>query len=167
MEHITGNKPDVKRNNDLVLEEVSAYDKICISPGPGLPSQAGITCDVIRRWAPQKSMLGVCLGHQAMAEVFGGSLKNLSTVMHGLSRKVYVVKQDKLFDEIPQSFEAGRYHSWVIDNPGQLEVLAEDDDGNIMAVKHPEYNVYGVQFHPESIMTSCGMELMRNWILKT
>lgn len=167
IEHITGVKPDVKRNSEINAVEAGVYDKICISPGPGLPSEAGITKDVISQWAPYKSILGVCLGHQALAEVYGGTLKNLDTVMHGVSRNVRVLKADMLFDNIPELFEAGRYHSWVIDNPGILEVIAEDDDKNIMAVKHPQWNVYGVQFHPESIMTPEGMNIMSNWILKT
>ena len=167
IEHITGVKPDVKRNNEIKAAEAGDYDKICISPGPGLPSEAGITKEVIRLWAPQKSVLGVCLGHQSLAEVFGGTLKNLDTVMHGVSRTVRVLKADMLFANIPERFEAGRYHSWVIDNPGILEVIAEDDDKNIMAVKHPQFNVYGVQFHPESIMTPEGMNIISNWILKT
>lgn len=167
MEQITGDKPEVKRNNEISVEAAGSFDKICISPGPGLPADAGITMEVISKWSPQKSILGVCLGHQAIAESFGGSLKNSETVMHGVCRKVNVLRKDKIFENIPLRFDAGRYHSWVVHNPAILEVLAEDDDKNIMAVKHPQYNVYGVQFHPESIMTTEGLQIIRNWILNT
>ncbi|HNC33387.1 MAG TPA: gamma-glutamyl-gamma-aminobutyrate hydrolase family protein, partial [Bacteroidia bacterium] len=137
-------------------------------PGPGLPSQAGITKEVIKRFASEKSILGVCLGHQAIAEVFGGSLRNLQQVLHGVVRPVHVLVQDVLFENVPSTFPAARYHSWIVDQTGnQLQVIAGDDIGEVMAIKHIQYPVYGVQFHPESIMTEHGLQLIHNWIHKT
>lgn len=166
---VTGKRPVVWRNDDYQVSEVASFDAICISPGPGLPHQAGITCDVIRQFAPTKKILGVCLGHQAIGEVFGGTLGILDAVLHGVQRNVNVLSQDDpIFKNIPSQFMAGRYHSWVIKNAGpHLNVIANDDQGNIMAVKHRQYHVYGVQFHPESIMTSYGLQLIKNWINHT
>lgn len=168
IEKAAGVRPTVWRNNSHVIDEVAAFDKICISPGPGLPSQAGITKEVIRQYASEKSILGVCLGHQAVAEVFGGSLRNLQQVLHGVVRPVNVLVQDVIFENIPLTFPAARYHSWVVDQTGnQLQVIAGDDNGEVMAIKHVLYPVYGVQFHPESIMTEYGLQLIYNWIHKT
>ncbi|MCC7513880.1 MAG: aminodeoxychorismate/anthranilate synthase component II, partial [Bacteroidia bacterium] len=154
--------------NSHTLDEVAQFDKVCISPGPGLPSQAGITKEVIKRFASEKSILGVCLGHQAIAEVFGGSLRNLQQVLHGVVRPVHVLVQDVLFENVPSTFPAARYHSWIVDQTGnQLQVIAGDDIGEVMAIKHIQYPVYGVQFHPESIMTEHGLQLIHNWIHKT
>jgi anthranilate synthase component 2 len=166
---VTGKRPVVWRNDDYQVSEVASFDAISISPGPGLPHQAGITCDVIRQFAPTKKILGVCLGHQAIGEVFGGTLGILDAVLHGVQRNVNVLSQDDpIFKNIPSQFMAGRYHSWVIKNAGpHLNVIANDDQGNIMAVKHRQYHVYGVQFHPESIMTSYGLQLIKNWINHT
>ncbi|HOZ82985.1 MAG TPA: aminodeoxychorismate/anthranilate synthase component II [Bacteroidia bacterium] len=168
IEKAAGVQPTVWRNNSHSVDEVAAFDKICISPGPGVPSQAGFTKEVIKRFTSEKSILGVCLGHQAIAEVFGGSLRNLQQVLHGIVRPVNVLVQDVLFENMPSSFPAARYHSWVVDQTGsQLQVIAGDDIGEVMAIKHIQYPVYGVQFHPESIMTEHGLQLIYNWIYKT
>jgi len=159
---------DVKRNDGISLEESEDYDKIVISPGPGVPDQAGITKKMIRHLAPKKSILGVCLGCQAIAEVFGGSLINLSRVYHGVATRMEILDRDeRLFREIPENFTAGRYHSWVVngnDLPSYLKVTAKDEEGMIMALSHLEYDVRGVQFHPESVMTEYGKKIIRNWL---
>jgi anthranilate synthase component II len=159
---------DVRRNDEISLAEAASYHKIVISPGPGLPARAGITCDLIDRYSAEKSILGVCLGHQAIAEVFGGSLQNLPTVLHGVAIQTTVVRRDEpLFYGCPESFETGRYHSWVIDPatfPSELEVTAIDSNRLIMAVRHRKYDVRGVQFHPESIMTGVGQTILKNWL---
>lgn len=157
---------DVYRNDKISLEEVAKYDKILLSPGPGIPSEAGIMPELIKRYSATKSILGVCLGHQAIGEAFGGSLINLSEVLHGVASKVSVQK-DLLFDGIPDTFSIGRYHSWVIDESTlspELEVIARTPDQQIMAVKHKKLNVRGVQFHPESILTENGIKIMQNWL---
>jgi anthranilate synthase component 2 len=159
---------EVIRNDKIDPATVAWYDKIVFSPGPGLPSGAGRMNDIIRRYAARKPMLGVCLGLQAMAEVFGGKLKNLDKVLHGLARKTIVTDPtDPLFRNIPQSFLAGRYHSWVADRsalPSCLRTTAVDEDGEVMAFRHTEYPICGVQFHPESVLTEYGKELIRNWV---
>ena len=168
IEKAAGVRPTVWRNNSHTLDEVAQFDEVCIATGPGLPSQAGITKEVIKRFASEKSILGVCLGHQAIAEVFGGSLRNLQQVLHGVVRPVHVLVQDVLFENVPSTFPAARYHSWIVDQTGnQLQVIAGDDIGEVMAIKHIQYPVYGVQFHPESIMTEHGLQLIHNWIHKT
>ena len=175
VEKIIGDKVDVYRNDQLELGKIAAYDKIILSPGPGLPSEAGLLLPLIKQYAATKSILGVCLGHQAIAESFGGKLLNLSQVFHGVSLPVNVVKRAApgirlnadLFDGMPDSFMAGRYHSWVVDPagfPDELEITAKDPGGHIMAFRHRKYDVLGVQFHPESVLTPEGERVMRNWL---
>ena len=163
-----GHVLEVHRNDQVSLEAVAHYDKIIISPGPGLPKEAGITCELIRRYAAEKSILGVCLGHQAITEVFGGRLKNLEQVLHGVFIHTKVVKSDALlFRNCPETFETGRYHSWVSEPetfPKELEITAMDASGNIMALQHKTFDLHGVQFHPESVMTPIGRQILRNWV---
>lgn len=161
------NDLDVHRNDKITLEEIKKYDKILLSPGPGIPSEAGLLHDVIKTYASSKSILGVCLGHQAIGEVFGGTLTNLEKVYHGIAIDTNVIIPDTLFNNLPEKFKTGRYHSWVVDRkdfPQQLEITAEDELGKIMALRHKNYDVKGVQFHPESILTEYGEELMLNWL---
>ncbi|OPZ99058.1 MAG: Aminodeoxychorismate synthase component 2 [Bacteroidetes bacterium ADurb.Bin408] len=159
---------DVIRNDKIDLIDVEKYDAIVLSPGPGLPEEAGICLDIIRNFYTTKKILGVCLGHQAIALAFGGRLKNLNSVMHGLSRPTLLTKKnDVLFKGIPNVFDCARYHSWVVDKtflPDTLEELAHDEQGEIMALKHKQFPIYGLQFHPESVMTPFGKTLLRNWM---
>jgi anthranilate synthase component 2 len=156
---------DVFRNDKIYLEEVNKYDKILLSPGPGIPEEAGILIDVIKMYAPTKSILGVCLGHQAIGQVFGATLYNVGQVIHGKSKNTKVVEQDILFKELDIEFQSGRYHSWAIkDISSPLIITAIDDDGIIQAIKHESYNVRGVQFHPESVMTPQGKKIIENWL---
>jgi len=158
---------DVARNNRLAVDDLAAYDKIILSPGPGIPSEAGIMLDVIRRYAPTKSILGICLGEQAIGEAFGATLENLSEVYHGVAAPVRVVEKDVLFKGLEKGFEAGRYHSWIVrakDFPDALRITAVDPDGRIMAIAHREYDVRGVQFHPESVLTPDGKTMISNWL---
>ncbi len=163
-----GDQMEVVRNDALGIEEVDAYDKILLSPGPGVPKDAGIMPELLQRYASQKHILGVCLGHQAIAEAFGAQLYNLSVVLHGVSTQVNVLKtQDPFFNGIPEAFQIGRYHSWAVKPASlnqDLELLAIDDQGEVMAMKHREYNVYGVQFHPESVITDHGKQMLKNWL---
>ena len=158
----------VVRNDKISLEEVEKYDKILLSPGPGLPEEAGIMPAVISSYAPTKSIMGVCLGHQGIAETFGARLYNLQEVLHGIGTPTkLLVKDDPLFAGIPERFQVGRYHSWAVTPDsvnGKLTVLAVDDEGCIMAFKHKEYDVYGLQFHPESVITEHGIQIMKNWL---
>ncbi len=158
---------EVHRNDKIGLDEIDRFDKILLSPGPGIPSEAGLLIDLIKTYATTKSILGVCLGMQAIAEAFGGSLTNLDTVYHGIATPVHIVKKDPLFKGLPATFNVGRYHSWVVnknDLPGSLEVTALDDNNLIMGLAHKKFDVLGVQFHPESILTEYGEEMIRNWI---
>lgn len=158
---------EVRRNDKISIKEVEQFDKILLSPGPGLPNEAGILPEVIKRYAAKKDILGVCLGLQAIGESFGGKLKNLDQVYHGISTPVQLLAEDVLFKDCPKSFKAGRYHSWVVDNlglPSCFAITATDDEGNIMALKHKQYKVKGVQFHPESILSEYGEQIIRNWI---
>ncbi len=159
---------DVKRNDQISLEELAIYDKILISPGPGIPSEAGICLDLIKEYGPSKSILGVCLGHQAIAEAYGGSITNLSTVYHGVTGQMKQLLDDEyLFSGVPTEFDAGRYHSWVVEHdtlPRDLEITVENDEGYIMAIRHREHDVRGVQFHPESVLTEYGGKMILNWI---
>lgn len=168
LKEISSQPVDVFRNDEIGLAEVAGYDKILISPGPGVPDEAGITKDMIREFAPTKSILGVCLGCQAIAEVYGGSIFNLSEVYHGVATYMKVTDiGDRIFSEIPESFTAGRYHSWAINEntlPSVLKVTARADDGLIMAVSHKEYDLKGVQFHPESVLTRYGKQMLVNWL---
>lgn len=161
-----GAKMDVFRNDKITLEEVANYDKILLSPGPGVPSEAGIMPELLKKYAATKSILGVCLGHQAIGEAFGGSLINLSEVLHGVASEV-TVENDLMFKNVPITFKIGRYHSWVIDESTispDLEVIARTPDQQIMAVRHKKFDVRGVQFHPESILTDNGVKIMQNWL---
>ena len=166
IQEILGREVDVFRNDEISLDAVDAYDVIVLSPGPGLPKDAGIMPALIKRYAPSKCIFGVCLGQQAIAEAFGGSLENLSTVFHGIETPIQITdSEEPLFKDLPTSFQAGRYHSWVVkqdDFPSELQITALDEQGSIMALRHKEYNVRGVQFHPESIMTTVGKDMLRN-----
>jgi anthranilate synthase component 2 len=164
---------EVHRNDQITLDEVEAYDKIILSPGPGIPEEAGLLLPLIKRFADTKSILGVCLGHQAIGEAFGAKLVNLDQVFHGIStpiqltNELYTTQEGSVFNQFPVSFEVGRYHSWVVDKKGLpdcLEITAEDENGFIMAMKHKTFDVTGVQFHPESVLTPSGEQLMRNWL---
>ena len=195
VEKILHQKVEVHRNDQIPLEKVKQYDKIILSPGPGIPSEEGLLVPLIREYAASKSILGVCLGHQAIGEAFGGKLVNLSTVYHGVATPITIVrtgdeeetisssakananqssavvadvqmKQD-LFKDLPEQFEVGRYHSWIVSDEGfptELEVTARDDNDYIMALQHKQYDVQGVQFHPESVLTPLGEQILRNWL---
>ena len=156
----------VKRNDQLTLDEVEPFDKIVLSPGPGIPDEAGLLKEIIAEYAPTKSIFGVCLGQQAIAEVFGGSLINLDEVYHGIATKIKVVKDDVLFDGMSKEIEVGRYHSWVVDPnmPKVLEVTSVDGNGQIMSLRHKIYDVCAVQFHPESVLTPQGKQILKNWL---
>ncbi|MEY8759281.1 anthranilate synthase component II [Chryseobacterium tongliaoense] len=168
IERILNEKVDVVRNDKITLEEINIYDKIILSPGPGIPEEAGILLDLIKEYAPTKSILGVCLGQQAIAEAFGGSLINLSEIFHGVATSAEIVKSDtKLFKDLSSGLEVGRYHSWAVnpeDFPEELEITAVDKDGMIMALQHKTYDVHGVQFHPESILTPEGETIIKNFL---
>ena len=158
---------EVVRNDCLPLDAADAYDKILLSPGPGVPSSAGVMPELIRRYAPVKSILGICLGEQAIGEAFGAKLENLDEVFHGVATPVRVTEDDPLFAGLDATFEAGRYHSWVVSGvgfPAELRVTAVDAGGRIMALAHRTYDVRGVQFHPESVLTPEGTKILRNWL---
>ncbi|MFN2457354.1 MAG: aminodeoxychorismate/anthranilate synthase component II [Chitinophagaceae bacterium] len=168
VEKILHQKVDVYRNDEIPLEKVKEYDKIILSPGPGIPSEGGLLLPLIKEYAPSKSILGVCLGHQAIGEAFGGELINLSTVYHGVATNCKLhIANSELFRELPENIEVGRYHSWIVSKenfPGELEITAEDENGYIMALQHKNYDVQGVQFHPESVLTPDGETIIRNWL---
>lgn len=172
VEKILHKKVDVYRNDEITLEKVKEYDKIILSPGPGIPSEAGLLLPLIKEYAPRKSILGVCLGHQAIGETFGGTLINLSTVYHGVATKINVKHKTSnnkkgLFEELPGEIEVGRYHSWIVsdkDFPGELEITARDENNYIMGLQHKTFDVQGVQFHPESVLTPDGEKIMKNWL---
>tara|TARA_R110001592_G_C13155996_1_gene748528 strand:+ start:1656 stop:2228 length:573 start_codon:yes stop_codon:yes gene_type:complete len=159
---------DVFRNDEISLEEVDKYDTIVLSPGPGLPSEAGILKELIKQYAPTKKILGVCLGMQAIGEVYGGELENLDNVYHGVATDLSVTDtSDLIYKNLPQSFKVGRYHSWVISRnnfPEELNVTAVEENNQIMSLKHKDYNLYGVQFHPESILTENGKAIINNFL---
>ncbi len=163
-----GESYEVVRNDKFELDYVDQFDNILLSPGPGIPEEAGLLMDVIRRYAPSKRILGICLGQQAIAEVFGGTLYNMPKPLHGVASSIIVTdKEEKLFQDFPQSSKIGRYHSWAVDNetfPESLKVTAIDEEGVIMALTHREYDVRGMQFHPESILTDNGKKLIENWL---
>ncbi len=165
---ISGLQVDVFRNDEIRLEEIDKYDKIILSPGPGLPEEAGLLLDIIKTYAPSKSILGVCLGHQAIGEAFGAKLHNMNKVIHGMSTPVKVTApENHLFHGLPEIFDAGRYHSWIVQKeslPACFEITSCDDDGMIMSMKHREYNLEGVQFHPESVLTPLGEKIIENWL---
>lgn len=161
---------EVHRNDQISLKAVEGFDKIVLSPGPGLPAESGILLELIRRYAPSKSILGICLGEQAIAEAFGGTLINLPEVYHGIASPIHIVEDDPLFYDMPVQLTVGRYHSWVVDRetlPACLKITAVDKKDWIMALKHKKYDVRGVQFHPESILTPFGEKMLRNWLEKS
>lgn len=163
-----GADADVRRNDKIGLDEIEAYDKILLSPGPGIPSEAGILLPLIKTYAPYKSILGVCLGHQAIAEAFGGTLENLPEVYHGIQSAIRITDKDEiLFSGLPKTLKVGRYHSWAVSAkwlPACLRITATDDDGMIMALRHEQFDVRGVQFHPESVLTENGQQIIANWL---
>lgn len=157
----------VLRNDKLELEDVEPFDKIVLSPGPGIPDEAGLLKPIIKKYAPTKSILGVCLGQQAIGEVFGGSLINLDEVYHGVATKVNIsVDDEPLFNGLDKTIEVGRYHSWVVDSnlPDDLEATSFDENGQVMSLRHKTYDVKGVQYHPESVLTPFGKQILKNWI---
>ena len=185
VQKIINDRVDVYRNDQIPLEKVKEYDKIILSPGPGVPVEAGLMLPLIKEYASSKCILGVCLGHQAIGEAFGGRLVNLSTVYHGVATPVRIVNgqlsmvnkknspftihhsRKNLFEGLPEQLEVGRYHSWVVSKenfPEELEITVEDDNGYIMGLQHKTYDVQGVQFHPESVLTPMGEKIMRNWL---
>lgn len=158
---------DIVRNDAVDLKKIAAYDKILLSPGPGLPKDAGMMMEVINQFSADKSILGVCLGHQGIAEIFGARLYNMKEVLHGIAKTVAHDQQDPLFSNIPSDFRACRYHSWSVDPAsvnGELKIIARDEQGEVMAIKHNTHCVRGVQFHPESILTEYGIKMMENWV---
>jgi len=163
-----GSQLEIYRNDKITLDEVDRFDKILLSPGPGIPLEAGIMPELIQRYFDKKSILGVCLGHQAIAEAFGGKIYNLSDVFHGIAEEIEIInKHDYLFNQIPNKLMACRYHSWAVENeflPDELEITALDKRNIIMAMQHKKYDVRGVQFHPESIMTEHGKKMIENWL---
>ena len=162
-----GTEVTVLRNDQFELPQLEEYSKIILSPGPGIPSEAGLLLDVIRSYAAHKPILGVCLGHQAIGEVFGAKLENLSDVFHGVATPCHIIGDDPLFSGIPADITVGRYHSWVVSNsdlPACLEVTAVSDEGQIMSLRHKDYNVRGIQFHPESVLTPDGKKMLQNWL---
>ena len=168
VEKLIKGRVEVHRNDKLPLEKVKEYDKIILSPGPGIPEEAGLLLPLIKEYASSKSILGVCLGHQAIGEAFGGKLVNLSSVFHGVSTPVQVLgDKEGLFKGLPDTIEVGRYHSWVVSNegfPDVLEVTARDDQQMIMAMRHKTLDIQGVQFHPESVLTPLGETILKNWV---
>lgn len=157
----------VKRNDQFSIDEIEAYDKIVLSPGPGIPDEAGLLKAVIQHYAPTKPILGVCLGEQAIGEVFGAKLFNLPKVFHGVQTPVKITADDYIFQSLPQTIDVGRYHSWVVskeDFPSCLEITAISEEGQIMSLRHKQYDVHGIQFHPESILTPLGHEMIRNFV---
>jgi anthranilate synthase component 2 len=167
VEKVSDLKFDVIRNDRILIQEVAQYDKILLSPGPGLPKDAGIMPELIKTYGATKHILGICLGMQAIGEAYGAKLKNLDTVVHGMATPVTVTTDSFLFTGCPQTFDAGRYHSWVVDPvqlPANLLVLATDHSENIMALQHSSHKVCGVQFHPESILSQYGETIIKNWV---
>lgn len=162
-----GAEVTVMRNDQFAMNDLQAYDKIILSPGPGIPAEAGLLLDVIRTYAGKKPMLGVCLGHQAIGEVFGAELTNLSEVYHGVQTEGTQLGNDPIFATLPTRIAMGRYHSWVVSReqfPQCLEITALSDDGMIMALRHKQYNIHGIQFHPESVLTPQGRTIINNWL---
>ena len=162
-----GAEVTVVRNDQFELNDLVPYSKIILSPGPGIPSEAGLLLDVIRTYADKKPILGVCLGHQAIGEVFGGKLENLSDVFHGVATPCHIISDDPIFSGIELDITIGRYHSWVVskeDFPDCLEITAVSDEGQVMALRHKTLNVRGIQFHPESVLTPDGKKMIQNWL---
>ena len=157
----------VVRNDKFRIEDLEKYDKIVLSPGPGIPSEAGLMPQVIKSYAGRKPILGICLGHQAIGEAFGAKLLNIGNVVHGVATPAHLTAQDYLFEGLPADLEVGRYHSWVVDENGLpecLEVTSRSDDGYIMSMRHKEYDIRGIQYHPESVLTPDGKAIINNWI---
>ncbi|WP_343487810.1 aminodeoxychorismate/anthranilate synthase component II [Allomuricauda sp. d1] len=156
----------VKRNDQLTLEEVADFEYIVLSPGPGIPDEAGLLKPIIEKYGPTKKIFGVCLGQQAIGEVYGGDLVNLDEVYHGIATPIKIMGADYIFEGIPEEIEVGRYHSWVVntDLPQELEATSFDENGQIMSLRHKEYDVRAVQFHPESVLTPHGKQILRNWL---
>ena len=157
----------VYRNDEFELSELEKFDKILLSPGPGIPDEAGLLKQVIQKYAPTKSILGICLGLQAIGEVFGGNLINLRKVYHGVATKVSKVSDDFIFNEIPDEMEVGRYHSWSVSTenfPDVLAITSVDENGQVMSLKHKIFDVRGVQYHPESVLTPYGKKILENWL---
>ena len=168
VEDITGNLPDVFRNDEISVDEITRYDVIILSPGPGIPDEAGILKEVIATYAGIKPIFGVCLGLQAITEVFGGQIENMGEVFHGVATEMEIVKKDAvIFKEIATKFDAARYHSWIASKenfPKTIAITAVDEDGGIQAIEHKEFNISAVQFHPESILTEVGEQIVRNFL---
>jgi anthranilate synthase component II len=161
------NEPVVLRNDCFAMEDVATFDKIILSPGPGIPQDAGLMMQLLENFSSEKSILGICLGHQAIGCLFGAKLTNMKNVVHGKATSIKLLAPDNIFEGLGNNFQAGRYHSWVVDNeefPAELDITAVDPDGFIMAMKHKAFDVKGVQFHPESIMTPCGEKIIQNWL---
>lgn len=162
-----GAEVSVVRNDQFRLSELKPFDKIILSPGPGIPTEAGLLMDVIDAYAPVKPILGVCLGHQAIGEYFGGKLTNLSQVFHGIASIISITAPDYIYKELPAQVQVGRYHSWVVDNEGLpdcLEVTSVSEEGQIMSLRHKQYDVRGIQYHPESVLTPEGRKIIANWL---
>lgn len=172
LSHLTkelGAKVTVYRNDKFQLQELEAFDKIILSPGPGIPSEAGLLLDTIHHYAGKKPILGVCLGHQAIGEAFGGELTNLSDVFHGVATPMHIIADDYIYSSLPETIEVGRYHSWVVNKEGLpecLEVTGVSDEGLIMSLRHKEFDIRGIQYHPESVLTKEGRVILKNWIEK-
>ena len=157
----------VVRNDKFKIEDLEQFDKIVLSPGPGIPSEAGLMPQVIKAYAGRKPILGICLGHQAIGEAFGANLLNIGNVVHGVATPAHLTAQDYLFEGLPADLEVGRYHSWVVDEnclPECLEVTSRSDDGYIMSMRHKEFDIRGIQYHPESVLTPQGKEIINNWL---
>ncbi len=160
----------VRRNNEISLEEADAFDRILLSPGPGIPDEAGILKELITTYAPTKSIFGVCLGQQAIGEVFGGRIINLQEVFHGVASRIrFCVTDEPLFEGLGEEMEVGRYHSWVVDHnlPDCLQATSFDENGQVMSLRHKQHDVRAVQFHPESVLTPHGKTILRNWLRDT
>lgn len=167
IEQIVGEEVDVFRNDKIALKDIGKYDKIILSPGPGIPEEAGVLLEVIKKYAPTKSIFGVCLGQQAIAEAFGGSLINLSEIYHGVATESIQTNAHNIFNSLPETLEVGRYHSWAVnpdDFPAELEITSVDKSGMIMSLKHKTYDVHAVQYHPESILTPDGRKILENFL---
>ena len=157
----------VVRNDKFKIEDLERYDKIVLSPGPGIPSEAGLMPQVIKAYAGRKPILGICLGHQAIGEAFGAKLLNIGNVVHGVATPAHITVQDYIFEGLPTDLEVGRYHSWVVDEnglPDCLEITGRSDDGYIMSIRHKEYDIRGIQYHPESVLTPKGKDIINNWL---
>lgn len=162
-----GAEVTVYRNDQFEMNQLEEFDKIILSPGPGIPSEAGLLLDVIKAYAGKKPILGVCLGHQAIGESFGGKLTNIGEVVHGVATPCHITKDDYLFEGLPKDIEIGRYHSWVVDTeafPECLEVTSVSDEGFIMSLRHKDYDIRGIQYHPESVLTPEGKTIIGNWL---